>query len=438
MLADSHPKFNRNDPDAKSLIKRVKKGSNAKATNKRKSNQSHRLALKDGEQSFMFPSLANNQLHMTEGDSSVFGTLYQMIRSQIADRTQKALIRLPPGAHFVSSDKSGDDDSADGQSRYKPRSSSKRSGSFQMPSDNNMTTSEQLAQRNQIAQNSDAIFDDDIAPILLEGYASEEDDLEPLPWSPQHTTMHGANVPGHSEDEALLISLEPRSIQEMAMNGNSEDLNSFFEVLPVFPTPRYQALYDYSSPIALPVLFYMMDISSFGMYWATFLIAGHTIQSLFTEYGPNTGDLVLNPKISLGKHLFMDVMWVQLLLSAMILVPEYFGSSSVMLANAFLLSNPPSLGMSLKSHYHHFHSQKKRQQFVYGDWWLADIIKWLFVGYLASALFISLGQYLAIPSLRVVGVFLMNLTPYLGCESYRLLLSIPSTLEDPRCNKKDN
>ncbi|CAJ1959992.1 unnamed protein product [Cylindrotheca closterium] len=123
------------------------------------------------------------------------------------------------------------------------------------------------------------------------------------------------------------------------MEDEAEDLNAFYNVLPTFPEPRWQALYDYSSPVTLPRIFYYMDISSFGIMssWAIFLIVRHTMQSLFTAYKPNTGDLVLNPKISLGKHMFLDIMWVQSLISAMtLLVPEYFRSSSVMLATSFM------------------------------------------------------------------------------------------------------
>ena len=177
-----------------------------------------------------------------------------------------------------------------------------------------------------------------------------------------------------------------------------------------------------------------MDISTFGMYWAIFLIVGHTIQALFTAFGPNTQDLVLNPKISLGKHIFMDIMWMHSLLSAMVLVPEYFGSSSVVLATVFISTQPPNLATSLKTHYHA--NSQKGVPFVHGEWWIADIVKWIFVGYFIAILSICLGHYSNIANLKVIGIFFVNLTPLFACESYQLLLSIPDRLEDQNGDKK--
>ncbi|CAJ1959789.1 unnamed protein product [Cylindrotheca closterium] len=434
----SHPKFNRNDPAAPSMIKRVKRTSNVKALNKL-SNGSHGLILRDGNRSIMFPSLLDNteSLRTKHDNASVLGQLYQTVRSQIANRTTNALIRLPPGAHFISSDESGDDNSAGEQSAYNPipaSTSAVPSSSYRIAPDYNIMTLDQQDEHDH-THNSGSILDNEFAPIPLspkDPRAPEEDDFEPIPWSP-HTSLQNSGALYRSEDEAFLCSIEPRTIQEM--EDKADDLNAFYDVLPMFPKPRWQALYDYSSPVALPGVFYFMNISSFGMCWAIFLIVGHTIQSLFTAYGPNTGDLVVDPKISLGKHMFMDILWVQSLLSAMILIPEYFGSSSVMLATSFMLSNSPSLGMSLKSHYHHFHSQKGRP-FVYGEWWLSDIIKCLFLGYMVSAFCICLGHYSDMANLKVTGVFFMNLTPLFACESYRLLLSIPARLVGPNDDKK--
>ncbi|CAJ1959993.1 unnamed protein product [Cylindrotheca closterium] len=397
----SHPKFNRNDPYAPSMIKRVKKAKNKKALKEGVSNRSHGLLLRDRKRPMAFPSLLDNpQYRMAEDDNAtVLGQLYQTTRSQIADRATKALIRLPPGIHFVSSDESSDDSSAGGHDSASASASSVRSSSYHITDD-------------------------------LEEY--DEDDFEPIPWSPQTSTQN-CGVLDHSEGNSSLSSMEPRTIQEM--KRNPDDLNALYNVLPMFSQPRYQALYDFSSPFVLPGLFYFMDISSFGLYWATFLIVGHTIQALFTAYGPNTADLVLRPKISMLKHIFMDIIWMHSLLSAMVLVPEYFGASSVMLAITFIGTQPPGLATNLKTHYH-MNSQNQSVPFVHGEWWSADIVRWIFLGYLTAILCICLGHCFTVPTLKVIGVFLMNLTPLLAFESYRLLLSIPSRLEDQPGEKK--
>jgi len=125
-------------------------------------------------------------------------------------------------------------------------------------------------------------------------------------------------------------------------------------------------------------------------------------------------------------HLFTDILWVQFLLSAMILVPEYFGTSSVMLSAAFLSTNSaPSHGTSLKSHYH-FHSKNKGVPFLHG------VLNSRYYAVVVLGVRDLSSQYLprtfwSFENLKVIEVFLVNLTPLLACQSYRFLLSIPTT-----------
>ncbi|CAJ1959792.1 unnamed protein product [Cylindrotheca closterium] len=408
----SHPQFIRNEPEAVSLIKRQKKAKTA--NNRGSTNRRHGSSLRHGEQSILLPSLPdNNRSRLNEDENeSVFRQLYQTIRSQMTDGATYVLIRLPPGSQLISSDES-DNDSSDGP--ITPSPSAVPSISYNMSSDNNRETLDQQNQQEHTDQNLDSIFDD------------YDDDFEPVPL-PAHVSSQ--STLDHFEDEASQSSMEPRSIQEM--KRNPDDFNAFYNMLPLFPQPRYQALYDFSSPVVLPCLFYWMDISSFGMCWAMFLIVGHTIQALFTAFGPNTQDLVLSPKISMLKHVFMDIMWTHSLLSTMVLVPEYFGSSSVMLAITFISILPPFLATSLKTHYHN----QKDVPFVHGEWWIADILRWIFAGYFIAMMCICLGHYSQIAFLKVIGTFALNLTPLFACESYRLLLSIPARLEAENGDKK--
>mmetsp|Transcript_32106 Transcript_32106/g.78012 ORF Transcript_32106/g.78012 Transcript_32106/m.78012 type:complete len:578 (-) Transcript_32106:24-1757(-) len=513
----SHPKFNRNDPESPSLIKRVKKVNNAKAAlsntqvtealHNRASNLSQGLLFQGGERSIMFPTLADDGSHINQvGNASSFRQVYQNIRSQIADQTTKALVRLPPGAtQLVSPIIESDNDNSVvgwGSSGRIPAGYSgpfnlsagskkwmgdpQRAQNFVPIVDGNAAAASTPASRaaatttttrgnlvgdqkerhEQIAQNytNRAILDDHVAPIPLspelnplEPHAlhmhdavskKDQDDFEPIPWSPKHSPQYTPlqqdhdntsqqqtplqdhnNVPaaGESDHDALLSSLEPRSIQNM--KENPDELNAWYNVLPIIPKARYNALYEYSSPVSLPAAFYYMDISKFGISWACFLILGHTIQSLFTAFGPDTRDLVLSPKISIVKHNFMDIIWMHSLLSAMVLVPEYFGSSSVVLGTVFISTQPPSLATSLKNHYHNHNKRQKGVPFVHGEWWIADIVRLLFLGYMIAILFISLGHYSDIANLKVIGVFVMNLAPLFACESYQMLLSIPARLE---------
>ncbi|CAJ1959996.1 unnamed protein product [Cylindrotheca closterium] len=204
----SHPKFNRNDPEAPSMIKRVKKtNNNAKASLTKLSTGCHGFSLGDRKRSFAFPSLMNTtqSLMNEDADASVFGHLYQTIRSQIADRT--------PLSHLVSSDESGDE-SAGEQSPYNPLSSScnpiVRSDSYHIAAeDYDVITCDEQNQGEQYAQEiADSILDDDFATFPVspsEGYASEDDDFEPLPWSPGASSQNCGRL-DNSEDQAFLLS----------------------------------------------------------------------------------------------------------------------------------------------------------------------------------------------------------------------------------------
>ncbi|CAJ1959990.1 unnamed protein product [Cylindrotheca closterium] len=466
----SHPKFNRNDPYAPSMIKRVKKANNTKALNKL-SNRSNGLSSRDGGRSFVFPSLLNNTQTLMDEDANAsgFAQLYQTVRSQIADRTTNALIRLPPGSQYVTSDEQSDDDSTGRQSPYNPIPNSHSSGRIHLAAiaertdDPNLVTQnfvptmdsptranliwDEPEQHEQIAHNNCSVFGNNEPSIPLSSelrlpaesqilgdcdIAQDEDDFEPIPWSPEHTPLQNGCEHSHPDQDILLSCWEPRGIQEMTEESN--ELNSWYDAMPIIPKSRYQALYDFSSPVALPALFHYMDISTFGMCWAMFLIVGHTIQALFTAFGPNTQDLVLSPKISMLKHIFMDIMWMHSLLSAMVLVPEYFGSSSVMLAIAFISTQPPNLATSLKTHYHM--NSQKGVPFVHGEWWIADIVRLIFLGYLIAILCICIGHCFTIANLKLIGIFILNLTPLFTCESYRMLLSIPARLEGRHGDKK--
>lgn len=406
-----------------------------------------KYGIQDGDRMIMFPSLLDSASSNGDASSTPFGQLYQTIRSQVVDRTTKALVRLPPGSNLISPFESDDDNS---MGRHSPFHATQPPSSFRMSASNT------IHQQQQLAQNYGTLLDDHVAPMplsprmnfsqdskphfapqtlprladgLLEpvprspqhdggyqgGEEDELDDLEPIPWFPQHYSLQ--------QDKELLSSLEPRSIQNMREHPDN-NFNGWYNVTPVVPKPKYQAIYDMASPIAMPSLFYYFDISTFGLCWASFLIVGHTIQALYTAFGPGTEHLVWNPKISILKHHFLDIMWVHTLFSAMVLVPDYFGSSSVVLGAIFFATQPVNLATHLKTHYSN--SGRKGEPFIHGEWWVSDIVRWIYVGYNLAIVGICLGYYWSQEWLLQLGVFLINLTPLFACQSYRLLLSIPS------------
>ncbi|CAJ1959997.1 unnamed protein product [Cylindrotheca closterium] len=213
----SHPKFTRNDPEAPSMMKRVKRVKHAKVLNKKISNvsQGDLSSVGGGKRSFMFPSFLNNAHTVMNDDdyASVFGRLYQTVASPIADRTKttvKAMIQHHHHLRFVSLDRSGGGESTGEQSPCIPIPSSASvalPSSYHIAADYNTTILDQQNQHGHLAHHySGSIRDDDLVPIsssTSEGNALEGAGFEPLSCSP-HTTLNNRGILDHSEDEAFI------------------------------------------------------------------------------------------------------------------------------------------------------------------------------------------------------------------------------------------
>lgn len=228
-----------------------------------------------------------------------------------------------------------------------------------------------------------------------------------------------------ADDDNDIFLFEPRSIEDMVDQPNNNI--GLFDFIPTL-SPKQQALLEYSLPITLPMLFSVVDQSKLGLLWCFVIVVGHTLQTLFTSFGPTATDLIYKPSIDLVQHHFMDSMWLQTLFSAMILLPQYFGSYSIYVAAAMIPLIPIYLAVSLKTHFcrnvlalaaedntstRFIKSKKKSIQVVW------EIINSTCTWYSISVLLILVGHQVASFNLLVVGVFVMNATPISSCETYR-------------------
>eukprot|EP00980_Cylindrotheca_fusiformis_P019409 scaffold6683_cov103-Cylindrotheca_fusiformis.AAC.1 len=270
----------------------------------------------------------------------------------------------------------------------------------------------------------------DKMPMGKLNVGSVEDDMfEPIPLTKIHEMVEPASFAPLSaqttcpqvDDELLMF--EPRPIEDMVDHPNKS--SNFYNMTPSL-APRQQAWVEYALPLVLPLIFYVCELSRFGVLWCSVIIVGHTLQTLFTAFGPAAADLSFKPSIEMLQHHFMDCIWVQCLVSAMLLTPQHFGVNSVYTGAGLILLVPIYLTVSLKTHFEQnvlenatdattARSIKRRQKLMQqlGET-LRDTVAW----YLASIAVVLLGHHTFSFNLIVLGVFVLNAAPISTLASY--------------------
>lgn len=274
---------------------------------------------------------------------------------------------------------------------------------------------------------------------LIDNY----DAFEPIPLSkikgmePISTpALHATHCSRLSNDNDLLM-FEPRPIEDMVDEPRNGTV--FYSMTPSI-SPRQQAWMEYSMPVILPILFYTVDLSQFGLMWCFVLVSGHTLQTLFTSFGPDAKDLSYKPAIEMLQHNFMDTLWMQSLYTAMLLMPQYFDPASVYVAAALIPLLPFYLSVSLKAHFEHnvldasadartttatARSIKRKLRSVQV---VGEIIDNSFTWYFSAVALILLGHYVACFNAMVMGVFVLNTAPLSTFAAYTYQFQKSATL----------
>ena len=127
---------------------------------------------------------------------------------------------------------------------------------------------------------------------------------------------------------------------------------------------KQQYQMEYGLPLVLPGIFYFSNLSSFGLHWSIIIVAGHTLETMMTNFGKleeSNRQLhaagILN---SLQHHLF-DCIWLHTIITAMFICPGLFGSHvRVFYIGLMLIQTLPIyLAVSFKSHYCNQTSSRK-------------------------------------------------------------------------------
>lgn len=134
-----------------------------------------------------------------------------------------------------------------------------------------------------------------------------------------------------------------------------------------------QYIVEYTLPIVLPALMHVTNMSSLGMLLGMIIFCGHALQTMITDFGPRTDRCRLKAWISPLLHHTLDCIWLQLLVSIMLLMPECFDACSNRSSSSTCTLNPRSafylaltliqtlpiyLSVSYKSHFINYYYNK--------------------------------------------------------------------------------
>ena len=87
---------------------------------------------------------------------------------------------------------------------------------------------------------------------------------------------------------------------------------------------KQQCLSEYSLPLILPGMFYLLNLSPFALYWCLIIVVGHTIETALTNFGHSVKCFRISGQISPLMHHLIDCGWLHTLISAMLLKPSNF------------------------------------------------------------------------------------------------------------------
>jgi len=130
-------------------------------------------------------------------------------------------------------------------------------------------------------------------------------------------------------------------------------------------TERQQCLFEYVQPLVLPLIAQKLRFSSTGSSHCWAIVLFHTIECIFTDWGPNTeGWHVKNAPISTEVHSWIDSLFIiGGLVAGMLIAPDQYGGPSqntFWTAIVLLCMQPFYLAMSYSSAAYNMQKQEAR------------------------------------------------------------------------------
>ena len=209
-------------------------------------------------------------------------------------------------------------------------------------------------------------------------------------------------------------------------------------------TEKQQCITEYSLPLVLPAMFYLLNLSPFAIQWCLAIVLGHTIETTLTNFGHSVKCFRISGPISPLLHHFLDCGWLHTLISAMFLKPSHFTIDSKNIPEntqqdiSFLNENEWNviymallliqtlriyLAVSLKPHY--LRQQKRDGSALCARSKNASVspilglhIQQCFLWYLVATGWLFIASFSPGMMWRIIGVFVLNVVPVCLFKKY--------------------
>jgi hypothetical protein len=141
-----------------------------------------------------------------------------------------------------------------------------------------------------------------------------------------------------------LHGYEPRTIQQMVATPNL-----WYNYCPSL-SPEQQVIMEHMMPFSLPIGFYVTEITWWGHLYAWFLVGGHSIQTVCTNFGGTAW--YYTDLLGALQHVAIDQLWNHIIVSLFILLgPPVFGPYCKILATVLVPARTVVLCCDIKSHF---------------------------------------------------------------------------------------
>ncbi len=260
-------------------------------------------------------------------------------------------------------------------------------------------------------------------------------------------TIHVATAA--APNNAILSYWDTKKLLNEKSNGDIE-----FRKCPSM-SEKQQCIAEYSLPLILPAMFYLQNLSLFGLHWCMVIVVGHSLETTLTNFGPSVKHFRMLGWIPPLVHHLIDCFWLHSLISAILWMPHRFVSASVSagsmddddgswrwgviyMAMLLIQTLPIYLAVSFKTDYlkhrppatsdndddNDDDKYRKRKPSTSK---IGMHIRRCFVWYWASTVLVFTASFLGSCMLLKVGVLCLNATPLVLFCAYSNVVTRPSS-----------
>lgn len=193
---------------------------------------------------------------------------------------------------------------------------------------------------------------------------------------------------------------------------------------------------EYSLPLVLPLWFTLSNLSRVALYWTIVIVVGHSIETYLTSFGPTSA-----PRTRLldaMTHHMIDCLWLQTMISAMVIWPSLFGMSQFrvcIIAEIVTILIPIYLSVSYKSYYCMNTSENTRTPIKNSS--IGQHIQSCFLWYGVSGALIAFGFFDS-PSFATAGIVALNASPVVLTKNFMSTFNKMKDMDDETLDTEES